>query len=148
LKLIEIEESLSAQLGGRSAERPSGDRAVAAPPEPAGAYLRSLTVNGFRLIGKPATLSLQPGPGLTVVVGRNIQDAGPAVILEVSRWPGSVVEVRPCLGPMAQALADAELAGDRGPAVSNTAIEASDSTRLRREVSRAADSSARSCDAC
>jgi hypothetical protein len=51
--------------------RPSGDRAVAAPPEPAGAYLRSLTVSGFRGIGKPATLSLQPGPGPTVVVGRN-----------------------------------------------------------------------------
>jgi energy-coupling factor transporter ATP-binding protein EcfA2 len=33
--------------------------------------LRSLTVTGFRGIGQPATLDLQPGPGLTVVVGRN-----------------------------------------------------------------------------
>jgi hypothetical protein len=31
----------------------------------------------------------------------------PAVILEVSRRPGSVVEVRPCLDPVTQALADA-----------------------------------------
>jgi AAA domain len=71
LAAFESEESLSAQLGGLAAARPSGDRAVAAPPEPAGAYLRSLTVSGFRGIGKPATVSLQPGPGLTVVVGRN-----------------------------------------------------------------------------
>jgi ABC-type hemin transport system ATPase subunit len=71
LAAFESEESLSAQLGGQAAARPSGDRAVVAPPEPAGAYLRSLTVSGFRGIGKPATLSLQPGPGLTVVVGRN-----------------------------------------------------------------------------
>ena len=42
-----------------------------AAPEPAGAYLQSLTVSGFRGIGEPATLRLQPGPGLTVVVGRN-----------------------------------------------------------------------------
>ena len=71
LAALEGEESLSAQLGGQAAERPSGDRAVAALPEPAGAYLPSLTVGGFRGIGKPATLSLQPGPGLTVIVGRN-----------------------------------------------------------------------------
>ena len=71
LAAFESEESLSAQLGGQAAERPSGDRAVTALPEPAGAYLRLLTVSGFRGIGKPAPLSLQPGPGLTVVVGRN-----------------------------------------------------------------------------
>jgi ABC-type hemin transport system ATPase subunit len=71
LAAFESEESLSAQLSGQAAARPSGDRAAAALPEPAGAYLRSLTVSGFRGIGKPATLSLQPGPGLTVVVGRN-----------------------------------------------------------------------------
>jgi hypothetical protein len=71
LAAFESAESLSAQLSGEVAARPSGDRAVATLPEPAGAYLRSLTVSGFRGIGKPATLSLQPGPGLTVVVGRN-----------------------------------------------------------------------------
>jgi ABC-type hemin transport system ATPase subunit len=71
LAAFESEESLSAQLGGLAAARPSGDRAVAALPEPAGAFLRSLTVRGFRGIGESATLTLQPGPGLTVVVGRN-----------------------------------------------------------------------------
>jgi ABC-type hemin transport system ATPase subunit len=71
LAAFESQESLSAQLGGQAGQRPSGDRAGVAPPKPAGAYLRSLTVSGFRGIGKPAALSLQPGPGLTVVIGRN-----------------------------------------------------------------------------
>jgi hypothetical protein len=53
LAVFESEESLSAQLGGQAAARPSGDRAVAAPPEPAGAYLRSLTVSGFRGSASP-----------------------------------------------------------------------------------------------
>ena len=38
-----------------------------APP----VWLRSVTVEGFRGIGAPATLTLEPAPGLTVVVGRN-----------------------------------------------------------------------------
>ena len=36
-----------------------------------GAYLTSLTVEGFRGIGPKQTLTLTPGPGLTIVVGRN-----------------------------------------------------------------------------
>jgi hypothetical protein len=71
LAAFEGEESLSAQLGGRAAARPSSGQAVTTPPHPAGAYLRSLTVSGFRGVGQPATLRLRPGPGLTVVVGRN-----------------------------------------------------------------------------
>jgi hypothetical protein len=71
LAALQDEESLSAQLGGQAAQRPGGDLAGAVAPRPAGAYLRSLTVSGFRGIGKPATLSLAPGPGLTLVVGRN-----------------------------------------------------------------------------
>jgi energy-coupling factor transporter ATP-binding protein EcfA2 len=47
-----------------------------APPpetaaEPPGAYLRSVTAEGFRGVGPATTLRLTPGPGLTVVVGRN-----------------------------------------------------------------------------
>src|SRR3954470_23517681 len=45
-----------------------------APPAGGGAppgWLRSVTVEGFRGIGAPATLTLEPSPGLTVVVGRN-----------------------------------------------------------------------------
>lgn len=34
-------------------------------------YLTGITVTGFRGIGPQATLDLQPGPGLTLVVGRN-----------------------------------------------------------------------------
>src|SRR4051794_19317411 len=50
---------------------------VACAGEAAGAnaapavWLRSVTVEGFRGIGAPATLTLEPSPGLTVVVGRN-----------------------------------------------------------------------------
>ena len=39
--------------------------------EPAGAFIRQITVRGFRGIGVQSTLSLQPGPGLTVIAGRN-----------------------------------------------------------------------------
>jgi AAA domain-containing protein len=44
------------------------------PPAAASApavWLRSVTVEGFRGIAAPATLELEPSPGLTVVVGRN-----------------------------------------------------------------------------
>lgn len=34
-------------------------------------YLNSVAVSGFRGIGRPARLQLTPGPGVTLVVGRN-----------------------------------------------------------------------------
>jgi ABC-type Mn2+/Zn2+ transport system ATPase subunit len=37
----------------------------------AGAYLTALSVQGFRGIGPKQTLAFTPGPGLTIVVGRN-----------------------------------------------------------------------------
>jgi predicted ATPase len=40
-------------------------------PSPIGAYVTSITVEGFRGIGARASLGLVPGPGLTLVVGRN-----------------------------------------------------------------------------
>lgn len=43
----------------------------APPTEPPGIYVSSISVEGFRGIGPSATLPLQPGPGLTLVVGRN-----------------------------------------------------------------------------
>jgi recombinational DNA repair ATPase RecF len=46
-------------------------RAGKATAEPVGAYLRSLTVSGFRGIGPATTIDVPPGPGLTLVVGRN-----------------------------------------------------------------------------
>ncbi len=36
-----------------------------------GAYITSVTVEGFRGVGPAATLELTPGPGLTLVIGRN-----------------------------------------------------------------------------
>ncbi|OBG82604.1 recombinase RecF [Mycobacterium sp. E802] len=39
--------------------------------EPVGAYLHSITVQGFRGIGPVVTLPFRPGPGLVVVAGRN-----------------------------------------------------------------------------
>jgi hypothetical protein len=62
LAAFESEESLSAHLSGEAAARPSADAAGVAPPTPAGAYLQSLTVSGFRGIGESASLRLQPGP--------------------------------------------------------------------------------------
>ena len=41
------------------------------PQTPAGAYLRRLSVAGFRGIGPPADLEVVPGPSLTLVVGAN-----------------------------------------------------------------------------
>jgi recombinational DNA repair ATPase RecF len=43
----------------------------ASAPPPQVAYLRSITVEGFRGVGKQVTLELPPGPGLTLVIGRN-----------------------------------------------------------------------------
>src|SRR5580704_8226112 len=70
LAALEDDESLSAQLGGQAQPRSKAPN-VTAPPTPAGAYLQSLTVGGFRGIGPPATLKVVPRPGLTLVVGRN-----------------------------------------------------------------------------
>ena len=55
----------------KDAAAPDVPAAPAQPTHPPVAYLQSVTVSGFRGIGAPATLTLQPGPGLTLVVGRN-----------------------------------------------------------------------------
>lgn len=67
----ESSECLETALGetsSRAVPRPSRSPAEV---EPAGAYLRSIRVQGFRGIGPESTLPLTPGPGLTVVAGRN-----------------------------------------------------------------------------
>jgi recombinational DNA repair ATPase RecF len=67
------ETELIQALGGDPAERPGmpvlagGADAV----EPPGASIASVTVEGFRGIGSPVTLTFPPGPGLTLVIGRN-----------------------------------------------------------------------------
>jgi ABC-type lipoprotein export system ATPase subunit/energy-coupling factor transporter ATP-binding protein EcfA2 len=51
---------------------PKTDRGgVRTGEEPAGAYLSTITVEGFRGVGARAVLPLRIGPGLTVVTGRN-----------------------------------------------------------------------------
>jgi energy-coupling factor transporter ATP-binding protein EcfA2 len=69
---------LAACAGGDTLERflRAGDSAVQdairpEPKQPTGVYLASLTVQGFRGIGPPATLPLTPEAGLTIIIGRN-----------------------------------------------------------------------------
>jgi DNA repair exonuclease SbcCD ATPase subunit len=74
LAACEGRDDLEKQLGG--AGRPKarvGKIAKASGPvdEPPGAYVRSITVEGFRGIGDRASVGITPGPGLTIVIGRN-----------------------------------------------------------------------------
>ncbi|MEV0611085.1 AAA family ATPase [Polymorphospora rubra] len=65
------EQHLNDLLGGAAAERPRPPAPESEPSEPVGTYLASIEVTGFRGIGPTATLNLIPGPGLTIVTGRN-----------------------------------------------------------------------------
>ena len=71
LAACESEAALERQLGGQLAPRPKPSGSATSVSEPAGAYLRSITVSGFRGVGPACTLPIEPGPGLTLVVGRN-----------------------------------------------------------------------------
>jgi energy-coupling factor transporter ATP-binding protein EcfA2 len=77
LAAIVGESELEGAVAGTAVVRPERASGVQATGEaahegiPAGAYLRSITVSGFRGIGPETTLELMPGPGLTVVCGRN-----------------------------------------------------------------------------
>ena len=67
--LAACEGRLDQILGDGAYTRPTA-RDVAAV-EPPGVYLGGIAVEGFRGIGDRRTLPLHPGPGLTLVVGRN-----------------------------------------------------------------------------
>jgi ABC-type uncharacterized transport system ATPase subunit len=72
LAAFDSSEKLRSVLAGEPATRAEPRRLPA--PDVAdipGIYLRSITVRGFRGVGQQATLDLQPGPGLTLVLGRN-----------------------------------------------------------------------------
>jgi hypothetical protein len=75
LAALEGEASVDALLAAST--KPMGKSAPVKSPAPADrrpscvAYLTRITVEGFRGIGRPATLDLVPGPGLTLVIGRN-----------------------------------------------------------------------------
>jgi recombinational DNA repair ATPase RecF len=70
LGALDGREGLDGQLGGTGSS-PSPPAAAPPPPASAGTFLRSVVVEGFRGIGPAQTLELRPGPGLTLVVGRN-----------------------------------------------------------------------------
>ena len=67
---LEGEEALERVLAGGSVETP-GTVEIGADEQVPSIYLRDICVSGFRGIGPAVTLELPPGPGLTVVVGRN-----------------------------------------------------------------------------
>jgi energy-coupling factor transporter ATP-binding protein EcfA2 len=64
-------DELAKALGGATRARTTGDAQLELPENPPGAYLASIAVEGFRGVGPEARLELTPGPGLTLVVGRN-----------------------------------------------------------------------------
>jgi energy-coupling factor transporter ATP-binding protein EcfA2 len=70
LAALDGSAAFEAQLAGAGAGAVAQAEARAAPSL-AGAFLRSIEVEGFRGIGPRQTLELRPGPGLTLVVGRN-----------------------------------------------------------------------------
>jgi energy-coupling factor transporter ATP-binding protein EcfA2 len=51
--------------------KPSATAGTNERVEPPGVYVAAITVEGFRGIGAPATIPFHPGPGLTLIVGRN-----------------------------------------------------------------------------
>lgn len=64
----ELDDHLETGAGSHRPAPPAG----ASPDRPAtGAFLRSVSVTGFRGIGPTTSLSLEPAPGLTVIAGRN-----------------------------------------------------------------------------
>jgi len=71
LAALDGPDALESALGGGdvapAAAAASGERG----PALTGAFLRSVAVEGFRGVGPRQTLELRPGPGLTLVVGRN-----------------------------------------------------------------------------
>ena len=59
-------------LGGVAGPIERPNPAESAPVlEPAGAYLQSITVSGFRGVGPEVRVPLPPGLGLVVIAGRN-----------------------------------------------------------------------------
>jgi len=86
------DEDLGAALGSQGWQRPSMPQATPIGTVPR-FFLRSVVVEGFRGIGAKATLRVEPGPGLTLVVGRNgsgkssfAEAAELAVTGESQRW--------------------------------------------------------------
>nr|WP_046283358.1 AAA family ATPase [Mycobacterium sp. UM_NZ2] len=65
------DHELAEQLGGDAPAPERPDVKTTGGPSPLRAFLRSITVSGFRGIGPRATLELNPYYGITVISGRN-----------------------------------------------------------------------------
>lgn len=65
------DDELAAALDGAAPRRELSPPPAPGDSEPIGTYLAGIEVTGFRGIGQSATLNLIPGPGLTIVTGRN-----------------------------------------------------------------------------
>ncbi|WP_157754720.1 AAA family ATPase [Nigerium massiliense] len=68
---VEGQQAFDSYLGGGALPAKPDDALTEAVEDPAGAYLTRIGVEGFRGVGPHAKLPLAPGPGLTVVTGRN-----------------------------------------------------------------------------
>jgi recombinational DNA repair ATPase RecF len=62
---------ISAMRGGEEPEAAQREQPPCPPPDGRLAYLKGISVQGFRGIGPKITLPLQPGPSLTLITGRN-----------------------------------------------------------------------------
>ena len=71
LAACESRESLEKLLSDTGFVLPTRPVGLTAEKDPAGAYLTSISVQGFRGVGNRVSIELDPGPGLTAVVGRN-----------------------------------------------------------------------------
>ena len=71
LAAAEGAESLAARLAGKPTPPALQPTAEVAPGDRRPTYLEEISVEGFRGVGPRARLQIAPGPGLTLVVGRN-----------------------------------------------------------------------------
>lgn len=68
---FESDAALSAALSSSEPESVANIGEGSAPDGPDGVFLRAIRVEGFRGVGPQAVLKVEPGPGLTVITGRN-----------------------------------------------------------------------------
>jgi energy-coupling factor transporter ATP-binding protein EcfA2 len=92
------DDDLAATVSSDGQIRPSAQPGSDTANEPTATYLRGIAVEGFRGIGPQVTLRLNPGPGLTLVAGRNgsgkssfAEAAELALTGDNKRWAGRTV---------------------------------------------------------